>query len=1007
MPSLQLKPRKQGRNEMITLEQAHEHGHTSFPIVANPGEEQTLGDWIKANTYLRKSVVADHVAERIVASKVAPKNIAAVVYHCYRPQAESDLAGMFMIEVKRIGNDSPAEILDHITIRTMMVDGKEYIVFGTDYDIKTIDMSEFSKENAATLDDLRMWMSVYRGDGEQGEVLFRQLRDFLKLHNLTPQQVEFVRGNALRHPREGRGGLIKLDMRPKNVNDMVLATLRFETSFLVFDQRQILEAEGFSIEATRLLYEMNTPPTPTDTEAQTEQPAQEAEMVLEENKATVNDTKADEAAPQQPRQEAPRAQPEQKKEEPAPVLVALEGGGPVPLEYALEWLEGLSVQRADREYFKELLEKVCKTHDVEPELVHFAFAPVKHASLLGTKNTHSDELSSELGLVDTAVLVPVVGKPLGMMQLGSLLTFTTTAEWETHVRIGSEPKQVEKLLYLTDPTLRQTQYLAVNRVDSLNFGASALMVLTNTVSAREVEYIERLWNDIQRRYTFNRDLDRRLASQVVIKFERIISPSLRSNHTLERGHIKGYVYSPGADSKLLFGFDVYTELESIDQGKLSECIGAFEVEMPKMGPAPVFEPLSARTKAMGGKSVDVGSAANPIPDTEAPKTDPATLNFGDRKEAQELRYAETPYGIIGFTEFKVWLHKNLAGDVQINVTNTMASLKITESCFFEMKSVKHAAIPKEHNWITGTPGRIDVRAVGPDIFGPEARFTLKTEVRPTHDPKQYVERVTEIVVASKYETPTSKKSIKAFGESETIRQPVIVRQNWKEGPKVGEAPAVNMMQAGVSLRFIELFQDVVGFEEFGHWLDSNVHEVLQFMEKRITKYHFFEIVRQERPVMGARDTRPEHVKPGVYVVRAFDPARANSEVMFQLRSVVVESTDPMVWQERIIQIALAGSPEVKTPPAPPAVLDQTTLIDTNLWIFFNLAMGGITELLSNDDDKDRVRDAVRYIDGLYHCKGENTERYEAMYDPSRGVLNMTVVEKRNNKKVVEIELQVV
>jgi hypothetical protein len=886
---------------MITLDQAHEQGHTSFPIVSAPREEQALGDWIKTNTYLRKSMIADHLAECVTGTKVPPSELWGQVYHCYRPTEADDLAGMFMIELRRIALGHPTETVDHIALRTMMVDGTEYIVFGTDYDIKNIDMSEFSKENAATVDDLRMWMSVYRGDGSQGEILFRQLRDFLKLHNLTPHQVEFVRGNALRHPREGRGGLIKLDMRPKGVKDMVLATLRFETSFLTFDQRQILEAEGFSIGATRLLYEMNTPPTPTDTATHTEQPAQEAEMALEENKATVNDTKAAEAAPQQSQQEAGRAQPERKKEESGPVLVPLENGSPTSLQFALEWLEGQSVQQADREYFKALLDKVCKMHDVEPELIQFAFVSVKHASLLGTKNRHSDELSSELGLVDMAVLVPVVGKPLGMMQLGSLLTFTTTAEWETHVRIGSEAKQVEKLLYLTDPTLRQTQYLAVNRVDSLNFGASALMVLTNTASAREVQYIERLWYEIQRRYSHHQDLDRRLASQVVIKFERMVSPSLRSNHTLERGLIKGKVYSPGADSKLLFGFDVYTELESIDQGKLSECIGAFEVELPNMGPPPVFEPLSARTKAMGGKTMDVGSAANPIPDTEAPKTDPATL-FKD---------------------------------------------------------------------------------------------------------------------TSKYETPTSVKGVRIMGESETIRQPVIVRQNWKESPKISEAPAVNMMQAGKSLRYIELFEDVIGRDEFVEWLHKNltgnaslnVTDVLTTL--KVTSGHFFEIVGFERPTFSATMRYPTDVVPGQIRVRAFDPDRANSEVGLSLLTAARSNVDFTNWDERIVQIATPTQAVLQghaTPEARPMAaneVDQTNCVDTNIWIFFNHVMGGITELLTDDDDKDRVRDAVEYIDRLYHCKGENTERYSVMYDPSRGVLNLTVVEERNNKKVVEIELQVV
>jgi hypothetical protein len=869
---------------MITLEQAHEHGHTGFPIVANPGEEQTLGDWIKSNTYLRKSVVADHVAECIVNSKVAPGDIAAVVYHCYRPQEDSDLAGMFMIELKRTEHSStarPVEVLCHVVLRTMMVDGKEYIVFGTDYDIKRIDLSEFSKENAASIDDLRMWMSVYRGDGEQGEVLFRQLRDFLKLHNLMPQQVEFVRGNALRHPREGRGGLIKLYMRPKNVSDMVLATLRFETSFLTFDQRQILEAEGFIIEATRLLYEMNTPPTPVDTAAHTEQPAQEAEMALEQNNAAANDTKAAEAT----------ARPEQKKEEPAPVLVPLEGGGPTTLECALEWLEGQSVERRDCEYFKTLLNKVCKMHDVEPDLIRFAFVSVKRASLLGTKNPHSDELSSELGLVDMAVLVPVVGKPLGVMQLGSMLTFTTTAEWETQYRIGSKPQQVEKILYLTDPTLRQNQHLAVNRVDSLSFGASALMVLTNTASAREVQDIERLWNDIQRRYALIRDLDRRLASQVVIKFERVISPSLRSNHTLERGHIKGKVYSPGADSKLLFGFDVYTELESIDQGKLSECIGAFEVEMPKMGPPPVFEPLSARTQAMGGKSVDVGSAANPIPDTGAPKTDP-TMLFKD---------------------------------------------------------------------------------------------------------------------TSKYETPTSMKGIRAMGESETIRQPVIVRQNWKEGPKVGEAPAVNMMQSGVSLRFMTLLDDVVGYEEFISWLAFNEGPVsITSVYPGVTAYHFFEIVKQQRPVMDATTKKASQVIPGTYHVRVFDPDRSDSEVMLVVTTAVMETSNPLMWQENVIQVGVLGSPETKKAPPPPPVTASTaylpgTCFATPVWVFFNHAMAGIIELLDDEERQERARNMVKYIDQMYHHKGVNDEIYDVHY-VEHDKLQIRVKEAGSVEAVVELVL---
>lgn len=575
-------------------------------------------------------------------------------------------------------------------------------------------------------------------------------------------------------------------------------------------------------------------------------------MALEENNAAASDTKAAEAAPQQPRQEA-TTQPEQKKEEPAPVLVPLENGGPVSLQCTLEWLESHSVERPVQAYFKELLEKVCKTHDVEPELVQFAFAPVKHASLLGTKQRNNDELSSELGLVDMAVLVPVVGKPLGVMQLGSMLTFTTTAEWETQYRIGSKPQQVEKILYLTDPTLRQNQHLAVNRVDSLSFGASALMVLTNTASAREVKDIERLWADIQRRYSYHRDLDRRLASQVVIKFERVVSPSLRSNHTLERGHIKGKVYSPGADSKLLFGFDVYTELESIDQGKLSECIGAFEVEMPKMGPAPVFEPLSARTKAMGGKSVDVGSAANPIPDTEAPKTDPTALFQG---------------------------HSHTASDP-------------------------------------------------------------------------------------------------------------------KEGLRIRPA---NMMQAGVSLRFMTLLDDVVGYEEFISWLAFNEGPVsITSVYPGVTAYQFFEIVKQQRPAMDATTKKASHVIPGTYHVRVFDPDRDDSEVVLVVTTAVMETSNPLTWQEYVIQVGVLGSPETKKAPPPPPVskslqervddwaagrlIEKTpdtpprTQFDTHVWAFFNHAMGGILEMIDGEAKKDQVRTFVKFCDQLYPRKGENGERY--------------------------------
>jgi hypothetical protein len=789
---------------MINIKQFHEDKQVIFPIVG----KESLNDWVAANTFEHKLPVgvrvAALVAEASFVGGVNPAGIKARLLSCY--PADIHLAGMIMLELTTTtGNHHPAtKSLMHIVLRTRIVREVEVLVGARVAPVGEIDLAWFKREEgaeireAATLDDLREWFAVHRRSGPAGDVLFNQVRELLDTNSVNLDLMRVVKGDAYRRPQEGRRGLIKLDIVSGAVEDVVYATVKVYSTFLSKRDGFTLSTEHFAVVPSEYLWvtpkQGELKVLPVESEPAVTEPVAEPEV------AAVVDTPAEPSPSHElntPAQEADMSleQAASQTNEPKPATDNRRLNPIHTRDYQLshtdiiEWIKDHAIETrvsmADR--MAAQIAALCRTLDVEPE--HLRFIP-RSIEAAGFVDKNNREAPGKLGLLDLYVLTPIEGRPMGEVRMGALLSFTTTAEPAHGYRTGSGYEwQDEKLMYLVDPNVRDTGYIQVAGATQFYHGIEAVAPFAVADTDNNRSLSARLWREIGGRYSRTAHYDERLVHQLRIKLMRVATPILHSNHTVQMGEFLGEVYTPGADPEKLFTFKVMTSLESVDERHLREIPDHYEIERPEIVQPPIYRrrkteeerPSLREALRNGGKRVDVGSAANPIPDTDAVKTSPeqiselldkgkdvvkpevvrqpwrepsgsAPVSANMMQAGSSLRYMTVPEGVISFDEFVNWVMRNgspevLAAATIAQMSSHLQKRNVTSSHFFEMTSVILPKLAIGANHIsTMSPGSIAFRAFDPDRAGSEVMLVVVTTARLTTDPWVWQECIAKLEV---------------------------------------------------------------------------------------------------------------------------------------------------------------------------------------------------------------------------------------------------------------------